>query len=246
MAEQLARDQSRADEEWQRAPSEDALRHAHAVAGAARDMQNARMRLTEAEARQRAAEHALKVVRDQLAADAEDMRLPESPEAVSGIESALDRYRDMLGRLEQAGSELRLVMPDLHRARGREAEAREDLKNSEQRLGIVRAEWEDASARLEALRHAVGAEVEELKQQLTAAGAAVTTCEIRLGQARSALSGAGEARAVAGEKAVSAIEALRERGEARTAAVERWQQFVVTGLLPAAVPGIELPDTGTP
>jgi uncharacterized protein (TIGR02680 family) len=247
MADRLARDQSRADEEWQRAPTEDALRNAHTMAaGAARDMQNARTRLTEAEARHGAAEQALKAARDRLAADAKDMRLPESSEALLAVESALDRYRDTLSRLEQAGSELRLMMPELHRARGREAEAREDLKGSKEQLGVVRAEWEDASARLEALCNAVGAEVEELKQQLAAADRAVTTGESKLDQARAALRKAGEARAVAGEKAASAAETLRERSEARAAAVAKWQQFAATGLLPAAVPGIDLPDTDAP
>jgi len=247
MAEILAHDRQRAALEWSRAPSDDELRGAHLTASAAaRDAQAALARLAGAEERLAAAEQSLMTARDRLTADAIDLRLPESPEALRSVEAALDRYRDMLGRLEHTAHELRLAVPDLDRSRDREDAAREDLRQDEDRLVIARAESEEASARLEALRQAVGAKVEELKRQITAAQQAVTTGETTLKDAKTALSAAGEARAVAGEKASAAGEALQASGEARAEAVAKWQRFVATGLLTAAIPDVELPDTGVP
>lgn len=247
LAEQLALDRRRADEEWRQAPLDEALRGAHvAAAASARDAQLAQERLAEADTRRREAEQALKMARERFAADAADMRLPQSLAALRGVEAALESYRDTLVRLIQAGHEVRLAVPELQRHRVREDEAREDFRRNEERLAVARTESEEASARLEALRDTVGAKVEELQRQLADARIAVETGENALKLATKILSAAGEARAVAGEKADSANAILQQRGELRAQAVSRWQQFVTTGLLSAALPQAELPDLGTP
>lgn len=247
MSEQLALDRQRADEEWRQAPFDEALRGAHvASAASARDAQFAQERLAEADARHREAEQALKSARERFAVDAADMRLPESVVELRAVEAALESYRDTAVRLVQAGHELRLAVPELHRHRVREDEAREDVSRSEERLAVARTESEEASARLETLRDTVGAKVEELQRQLADARIAVETGETTVKLAIKARSAAGEARAVAGEKAHSANAILQQRGELRTQAVSRWQQFVATGLLLAALPQAQLPDLGAP
>lgn len=244
MADQLAADRHRAEDEWRRAPTDDTLRAAHlAAAAAARDAEVARTRLTEAEDRRCAAEQAVKVARERLAADATDLRLPESAEALLGVEAALDRYRDTLGRVVQAGHEVRLAVPTLQRFQIRRDEAREDLEASKERADIACTESEEAAARLETLRSTVGAKVEDLMRKLTEAGKAAETCEAALDRARTGLQVAGETRAVAREQAASAIDILQQRSDARAQAVGKWQQFAATGLLAAAIPVIELPDT---
>jgi len=247
MGEQLARERRQADEEWQRAPVDDALRAVHLAAeAAAREAQVSKRRLVEAEDRCRAAEQTFQVACDQLTRDATDMRLPESPDALRGVESALDHYRDALGRLTPAARELRLAAPELVRYRAREAEARTDLGNSEERFAAARTEWVDASARLDALLGSVGAKVEDLKRQLAEAGEAVATCDVLLKQASTHLHASGVARGAAEAKATATGEDLHERGEARAMATSRWQQFVATGLLVAAIRDIDVPDTGVP
>lgn len=247
MVEQLAHERRRADDEWQRAPVDDALRAAHLSAEAAtREAQRAQVRLAEAEDRCRTAEQALKVVRGQLAADAADMRLPERPDALPGVESALDHYRDALGRLMPAAREWRLAEPELLRYRAREAEACADLGHSDERLAAARTDWVEASARLEALLGSVGAKVEDLKRQLADAGQAVRTCEGILKQANMNLHAAGVARGAAEAKATATADDLRQRSEARALAISGWQQFVASGLLVAAIRGIEVPDPTVP
>jgi hypothetical protein len=101
-ADRLANDRRAADEEWRRAPTDEALRAAHATAVACGRMQDAREKLTEADLRCNEALEALKAARERLATDAADLRLPGSPEALTAIEAALDRYRDLLPQLVQA------------------------------------------------------------------------------------------------------------------------------------------------
>ncbi|BBF92159.1 hypothetical protein BLTE_08440 [Blastochloris tepida] len=247
LAAELAADRARADDEWRRSPTEDALRTAHlAAAAAAREVHLARVRLAESEDRRGAAEQALKAARERLATDAADMRLPDSAEALMDVEAALDRYRDTLGQLAQAGHEVRLAAPELQRSRLREDEARADLEMNEERLGIARTESEEASARFETLRNAIGAKVDDLMRQMAKATEAAKTSESALDDARTAQNTAREARAVAGEQARSATEALQQKSEARGLAVVRWQQFAGTGLLAAAIPDLDLPDIGVP
>lgn len=247
MVEGLARDRRRADEEWRAAPADEALRTAHLTAAAdARDAALAREKLAQADTSRRQAELSVKALREQLATDAADLRLPESPEALIAVESGLDHYRDALARLTQAIDALRLALPELNRQRAREDEARNDLKKAEGQFAAVRIESEEASARFEALRDAVGAKVEELQRRLADARLAVESGEGAFKLAGGALRGAGETRAILGQQAATANATWQERGDARARAVSRLQQFVATGLLSAALPRIELPDMGVP
>jgi len=245
MAGQLALDRGQTDEEWRRAPADEMLRGAHlaAVAGA-RAARLASERLAEADVRCRGAEQALKTVREQLAADAADLRLPESPEALPAVETELDHYRDTQVRLEQAAHELRLALPEWQRQLARENEARGDLQQREQESAAARVEAEEALARLEVLRDMVGAKVEELQRQLAEARVAVEAGETALKLAGDILRKAGETRAVANQQAETATNVLHERGEARAQAISKLQQFTGTGLLSAALPRVELPDIG--
>lgn len=245
--EQLALDREQADEEWRLAPSDEALRGAHLAASVSADaVRLAGEKLAEADTRCRQAEQAFKVARERRAADAADLRLPETPDALPAIETALDHYRGAQARLEQAAHELRLALPEWQRQRSRETEAHSDLRQREEELAAARIEAEDASARLDVLRETVGAKVEELQQQLTDARRAVESGELQLKLAGEALRKAGEARAVAGQRAETANVVLQSRGEARVQTISRLQQFAGTGLLSAALPHIELPDMGSP
>jgi uncharacterized protein (TIGR02680 family) len=244
-AEQLALDQEQAGEEWRLAPADEVLRGAHmAAAASARAARLIGEKLAEADTRCREAEQALKAVCKQLATDAVDLRLPETPEALTGVEAALDHYRDAQARLEQVAHEVRLALPERQRQRARESEARNDVWQREEELATARIEAEDASARLDVLRETVGAKVEELQRQLTDARRAVETGETALKLAREAWRKASEARAVAGQQAEIANLVLQQRGEARALAISKLQQFAGTGLLSAALPHVELPDIG--
>lgn len=243
VADRLVDDRRAADEEWRQAPLDEALRAAHATAvSCSREVQRARERLTEADLRCNEALETLKAVRERLVTDAADLRLPVSLEALAAIEAALDRYRDLLPQLVQVAHELRVALPDVQRQRLRESEARNDKTKSEERLATARNEAEQAAARLEVLREAVGAKVEELQRKLGDARLAVEVGEGAIKRADEALRRSGEARAIADERAVSAEATLQERTAARSQTVARLQSFAHTGLLSSALPHVELPD----
>ncbi|WP_244540562.1 TIGR02680 family protein [Hyphomicrobium sp. CS1BSMeth3] len=242
MAEQLSHDQDKAAEEWRQAPVDEALRKAHVVAAAlARETQIARQRLAEAEATYREAELALRTMRERLVTDAADLRLPESLSALPTIEVALEHYRESQFQLCYAAQSLRSALPDLQRRRAREDEARNDLRKSEEHCASARIESEEASARFDVLRTAVGAKVEELNRKLAEAVVAVETSEEIWKRAAKALSEAGETRAVAAVQATTADTDFQKCSEARAEAVFKFQQFAATGLLSAAWHSAELP-----
>lgn len=204
-AEQLALDREEVEQEWRRSPADDMLRGAHlAATAAARAARLASDRLAEADTLCRKAEQALKTVREQLAADAADLRLPESAAALPTVEMQLEHYRDTQVRLEQAAHELRLAEPEWRRHVARETESRGDLTQREQEFSDSRVEAEEAAARLGVLRDLVGAKVEELQRQLAEARVAVETGDAERRQAGEALRKAGEARAVANQQAETA------------------------------------------
>jgi uncharacterized protein (TIGR02680 family) len=243
VSEQLVQDQNEANDEWRRAPGDETLRNVHLAAGAAaRDVQIARDRFAVADAQSRNSEQALHQARERLAVDAADLRLPTSLVELRVIEAALNHFHDAQVRLTQAVHELRFALPELHRHREREGEAREDLKRHQEQLAAVRIEAEEASARHQVLRETVGAKVEELQGRLATARAAVKAGENALNEAGTALRKAGEARAVAAEQAKSADALFEQRSEARGHAVSKFQQFVEAGLLSAALPHLDLPD----
>lgn len=243
--DRLAHDQTRAEHEWRTSPADETLRNAHLVAAAsARDAQSARERLGEADERCREARGALEAVSGQLAADAADLRLPLSPQALPAIEAALEEYRDTQVLLAQAAHELRLALGELQRQRIREREMRDDLDMREAALATARIEAEEASARFDVLRQTVGAKVEELQAQLAMTLRSVQHAQEGLKRANTALRQTGEARAVATEQATTANQTLQHRTDARAVAVARFQQFATTGLLLAALPQIELPEIG--
>jgi uncharacterized protein (TIGR02680 family) len=241
--EQLARDQDQAAEEWRKAPTDELLRSAHLTAAAcAREAQAARQKLADAEARYRDAGQGVRAAHEKLLADAADLRLPPSATDLPEVDKALNRYDDAQVRLTLGVHELRLALPDLQRQRIRENEARQDLSDQNALLAAARSEREEASARLEVLRGAVGTKVEELQRQMANARSSVEAGEGALQGARDALKAAGEARAVAGEQATTASMIFEQRSTARAEAVLHLQRFAATGLLSAALPQIELPD----
>jgi uncharacterized protein (TIGR02680 family) len=246
-AEQLARDQDAANAEWRGAPADGALRSAHfAAKAAAVAAQSARERLAEAETRCQKAEQALTTMRERVAVDAADLRLPLAASELSAIETTLDQYQDAQLRLAQAIRELRTALPDLQRQQGREHELRTDLAMRERQLATARIEAEEASARFAVLRDAVGTKVDELRQQLSDARADVEKGEARLRHTNDALRIAGEARAVAETNVNAANATLQERTNMRSDAVARLQRFVSTGLLSSALPEMDLPDMSVP
>ncbi|MDD5387770.1 MAG: TIGR02680 family protein [Gallionellaceae bacterium] len=241
---QLAADREQAEREWRTVPSEQTLRQAHLAAAAGeRDYLAARERLGRAEALCRAAEQAVRIARDALERDAADLRLPVAAAGLAEVEVALERFNDAHYRLAQAAQAWRSARPEWLRQQAREIEAQEQLSRHETQLAASRIEAEEAQARYQTLRDAVGVRVDDVLQQLAAAREAVKTGERTDKAADFVLRDTGEARARAEVQAEAAETTLEQRGAARGNAVARLQRFAESGLLAAALPRLELPDS---
>jgi uncharacterized protein (TIGR02680 family) len=241
--EQLEADRRQAEHEWLSAPSDQTLRQALThTAACAREFQTARARLDQAEIQCRDAEQIQHAARDRLQRDAADMGLPLASEALAPIEAALQAFTDAHYRLVQGAQEWRRAQPELLLQQAREAEALTQLQEREERLAASRVEGDEAQARFEVLQRTVGAEVEELRRQLTEARRAVQAADAAQRSATEARRLAGEARARAGAKSEAADSTLSQRTEARATAVVRLQHFADSSLLSSALPDIDLPD----
>ena len=243
----LAQRQARAAAEWQGAPSDDALRAAHADAAAReRELQAARSRLDEAERQLRAAAEAFQTCRDTLATDAADLRLPTTTEALEAVGSSLVRFGETLHTLLHGAPEVRLTATELAQQQARTQEAEADARQIAEQAAERRLQAEEAQVRLATLRESIGARVGELQQRLHDARNAVSEGERDRKGAEEALRGAGEARARGEQKMQDADATLQERAELRQRAIAQLQGFAATGLLSAALPDAELPDLRAP
>ncbi|MDP1651003.1 MAG: TIGR02680 family protein, partial [Rubrivivax sp.] len=245
--EALAARQAAAAAEWQAAPPEDRLRTAHAEAATAqRDFQACRQRLDDADRLLRAAADALQASRATLAADAADLHLPASAADLDTVAAALARLADALPGLFQAAHEWRLAAAEWAAQQQRCAEAAAAVGQCEEQLGERRRQADEARVRLDTLRDAVGAQVEELERRQRDARRAVSAGEGALKSDTEAWRLAGEARARGEQKAQDAEVTLAERSATRQRGIVSWQGFASTGLLQAAWTEAELPDLAQP
>ncbi len=243
----LAQRQTRAAAEWQGAPSDDALRAAHADAAAReRELRAARDRLGEAERQLRTAADALQTCRDALAVDATDLHLPTTAAGLDAIGVALMRFSEALHTLFQVTNELRLAANELAHQQARSEEAEDDRRRLSKQVAERRLQADEAQVRLATLHESIGAQVDELHQRLRAARNAVTDGERQARAAGEAWRAAGEARARGEQKMRDAEATLQERADARQRAIAQLQGFAATGLLSAALPDAELPALGAP
>ncbi len=245
--DELALQRSRAAFEWQSAPGDEALRKSHVEAAAReREFQSASARLDQAEQQLRDAEQTLQAARHALANDAQDLALPDTRAGLQAVEQALTQFGESLHHLFQSVHELQQTSAELARQREREAQAGADAAQRAEESGERRLQAEEAHARYETLREAVGAMVEEMQRRLKEARSAVITGE-RLQKAEAeAQRLAGETRARSEQKAQDAEATLDERSATRQSAVVRLQGFAATGLLATALPNADVPDLRQP
>jgi uncharacterized protein (TIGR02680 family) len=245
--EEVTRRTQQAEDEWKQAPNDDALRAAHIEAtGMERQRRAAADKLAQADARLLAAERRRRDAHESLAHDADDLRLPTASDALEQVEHALGEFDRLLQALMLDAQNLRYLLPEAERQRGRAADAGAEAKACREHLADRRLAGEEMSARLQLLRESVGAKVDELKQRLAATRQAVAEGETRLKTEQELLRGAGEQRARNDQRMEGCRSLLEERSAAREFAIASLQKFAMTGLLSVAVPELDPPDTSAP
>jgi len=234
------------DAELQSAPTDDALRAAQArYITAERARRDAQQRLADTEALLHQAEARLRQSQRELEADAADLMLPSTAEALAEVESAVAAYEMQAQALAHAIAAQRQAQQELEQQRARLQEAVTVLQVSAAALEAQQREEEDARARLETLRATVGIAVAELETRLRDKDEVVKRGEGLLDAERKALSRAEQNRARHEQKTLDAQDLLDERMRTRLQAVEQLQHFTATGLLAVACPELALPEHWT-
>ncbi|MGI5325476.1 TIGR02680 family protein [Actinomadura nitritigenes] len=224
-------------------PRDTALREAHVrLAGEhrrRRELDGDHTRAQDAAARRR---DEVSEAAERAAEFAADVGLPEGGPELARVREAVTGYRLALAELWPAGQALLSAREAARDAAGELALAEDRLAEAAERAAEARGQADAAAERYRALVETAGAAVDELFQRLEEVRAALTerdAAESRAGtRERSALQERG--------KAEGAREALREQiaeaSEARDRAVAEFRGFAATGLLPVAVPGLDVPN----
>ncbi|MFT3721803.1 TIGR02680 family protein [Pseudorhodoferax sp.] len=240
-------DRRQAAQEWQDAPSDDALRSAHAQAAAcAREYEAARQRLDHAERRWRDAADAWEQARQTLARDAADMALPATRAALQAVAGSLQAFGDLVHALANAARDLRDAMAEHRQQLEREQEAEDAARQAAEQAAERSLLANEARIQWQTLRESIGAEVEAVRHRLAEARAAVQDGEAQQRLHNEARRVAGETRAKAEQRSHDAAATLDERAAARQHAVAQLQGFAATGLLATAMPDAEVPPLGVP
>ncbi|OGA38288.1 MAG: TIGR02680 family protein [Betaproteobacteria bacterium RIFCSPLOWO2_12_FULL_62_13] len=239
----LAAQRATLNEECRRAPSDGALRDAHARFSAAEsDRRLAQERLAEADTRLHEAEQRWNRVREALEHDAQDLRLPADPDALTQFERKLGDYNEMALDLTHAARDCRRSLSEVAQQARREEEALSVATFWREEYARRTHAADEATARRNLLREAIGAAVAELGQRLAQAQQAVVDGERLLREETTRFNEAIERRATSRQKAEDAQQTVTERQQRRQEAVERLQAFARTGLLFVALAPVEAPD----
>jgi uncharacterized protein (TIGR02680 family) len=238
----------RADEEWQRAPSDQALRDAHHRAShCERERRDALQVLESADVRLRDADARWHELREVLLRDAHDLHLPETLDALDVVASALDRYEQSLLVDVQGGiRDLRAAAHELAQQITDEADA--DAGNVRAQASCQEREHQatQSRTRYDTLLAMHGAAADELRRRAEDVRAAIEHGKHALKGERDALSEATAQRAAANQRHASATNTLAERIATREQAIAALYVFALTGLLSVALDDIEVPPTDTP
>jgi uncharacterized protein (TIGR02680 family) len=237
-----ARDAARS--EYDSAPNDDGLHRWHAQNNAAeQSRRDAQERLGEAESKLAEADHHLGRVRDELARDAHDLRLPAVAAEIAEIEGLLGDYRQAVTEFANALRQHRSSLVELTDQSLREAEARGSLQNvvedHREKQRLLSAAAETATT----LQATVGKQVSELLADIDATERKRQDHETALKSAREQLVVAASQRGTAEQRHFELSQRLEERAQARKSATEGLQNYArQTGFVSIAVPDLSLPD----
>ena len=248
---ELQKQRELAQREWNQAPSEQALVHAHQDAAAAsRALTQARLREREADERCRGAEAQAREALARLETDATDLRLPVDSVALDDVERGLQRCVGATHALLTVARELRGAWPQQTRQLARSLESSRLQQQAAQDSSERAARAEEARSRLAAIESVVGKDVEELRKMLGRAVALVRRLEgseERLGEV---LRKGTADRAVADEQATTTEQRSTDATKKRLLEAQALRHFAATGLLASGLAGqplaAELPNPAEP
>jgi uncharacterized protein (TIGR02680 family) len=177
---------------------------------------------------------------------ARDVSLPAEPGQLAGVKGGVDAYRLALAGLWPAAEVSQEAVRAADETTAELAESQERLEEATEAAAAAQEEALAAQTTYEELHRTAGAAVEDLHRQLGEVQAALERRDALEQGARGREQGAIEERGRAdGERGRLRAE-TEDAARARDAAVAEFQSFAATGLLPVALPSIDVPDFTQP
>lgn len=225
------------------APSDEALRNAHAHFSLAESHRRAaQAKLAEADGQLNRYEAAWRSEVSLLEADARDLALPANSEHLEEVVRTIESYAEAAWKLIHATREHRRNLDHSREQEHRAREAQAQACTFDDQLNSAKRSAEEAIARRDVLRSSLGAQVAELEHELSIKTAAVEALKGSISEQRTTLNAALEARARSEQRVADENSRLQERQALRHGAVEQWRAFAQTGLLNVALPHLEVSD----
>lgn len=247
-AAEVAAHREAARQEYESAPSDDALLRLHARHNAAELLRrDSQTRLGEADAKLAQAELALARARDGLAIDSRDLNLPADAADLDRLDRALGDYRLALSEMGNAIRHHQGSLIELNQQVAREQQAMRVLEAAQLDDREKRTQLTAADETANALQATVGKSVEELQKKMEEADTLRREHESQMQRARAELILASTRRGTAEQKHEDLREKQEERSRARKLAAESLQAYAKqTGFISIAVPEIGIPVETTP
>jgi uncharacterized protein (TIGR02680 family) len=233
--------------EFRARPADSALRDAHSKAASAEDAaRRAVERSEEAESEARDRAEAVRSAEQEAAEYARDTALPLDAEALRGVRDAVTAYREALAALWPAVRVHRRTLSEAAEAETESEAARERLTEATEAAQEAAYSALAAAEEHRTLLETSGAEVAELNRRLAEVRGEQEACKTTLKDAAGRRDDAFGARERAEGKRLHLRVAIDESVVERSRAIEALRAFTATGLLAAALDGLETPPPAEP
>ena len=238
-----ARQTALADEQ-SRQPSDQELRDAHGTAaGAARQLAQAADKVTAQRGPLAHAEEQAAVAARQRDEAAADLGVPTTTAGLRAVSDAVIAYSAAAQRLAGLLWQHLAKLADVATWAEELGRADQDLAAARAAAAEAEAEARDTAARLAALRAAIGATADELRQRLEAVRKRIAELSAEQKTLDSRHREIAEQRAKLQGREEQLQANMAAEAQRRDAAVAAFQRFAATGLLAVAAADLELPDT---
>jgi uncharacterized protein (TIGR02680 family) len=246
--ELIDRQRQAANEEYERAPTDDHLLRAHAEHNSAEQLRReAQQRLGEADAKLAQAQNVLARALEDLTIDCRDLNLPTQESDLDRLDETLTEYRLALSALADAIRRHQGALIELEQQIERERSAVETAEAARQDNLERQRLLSEATETANTLQTTVGKKVEELLKEIEATEALRVVHERDLKDAQAQLIVASSRRGTAEATVKSLTEKLEDRILTRKLATEGLQAYAShTGFFAIAVPDIEVPADTAP
>ncbi|WP_435522146.1 TIGR02680 family protein [Cupriavidus taiwanensis] len=240
-------EQEQVRKELEDIPSDVGLRRAHlAVKSATESLNSAKAEFSRADTDCQEAERRLQQAVNRRLEAATDMGLPVEPSGLTAVEDSLTELDPKFHGLDHLVYGIRQAWRDYETASRHEDDCRQEFAKQEAILAQCQIDDTRAEAQLAVLRETIGMRVDQYEELITAARHALSIATDAYNAANAKQVAAAKEEGAANEALTSAETQVKEAADNRFRAIDAFKQVAEAGLIPAALPAIDIPDLTRP